>query len=504
MKLLDNLGLDTVIDKLTNLQRRESYYNITKTDTFLYNKEKGFYRINSRIGLVLIRVFGKVLKYYYDQELEKNNRRDIDDNVYNVIDRVLFSFNLYNKKLLRDYYIGTYHDIYDSLDKTNGAVNLDRLPINAKVFIGHYVADNLEDGFYMKLEPLDDYHYCLDSLEPLPTDFDINDHPYTFTCRGKQVDFKNTRYIPMIYFKFETLSKSVKIKVPLYYDLLNYYILTHDNVLRRAIINKSDKTIEINSGDTLLFNGLLGKVTTDYGIELKIIGDITNNNKQSFEEVFGDVEVQYSIGGDLTSLALYKKGRLYIEKAFTNFNHALLQVILNKLYKRDLSYTKINDQFLGIKLQNMVIPSFINLFNNSSIKFFELDIYFCSDDVDNDINAVNDSFYCLNEGMIRNCKQLQFLKVNIIIEPGYNKKGIQAEGHIINGLKAILSSTLLNPGSSESLNTKINSSEGEINFSIQDRYHIIDEDIIRSIENRIPFSIKEVLPNINEDNITKE
>lgn len=505
MKLLDNLGLNTVIDKLTYLQRRESYYNITKTDTFLYNKEKGFYNIKSRIGLVLIKTFGKVLKYYYDQELEKNNRRDIDDNVYNVFDNVLFRFNLHNRKLLRDYYIGTYHGIYDILDKINGAVNLDRLPINAKVFIGHYVADNLEDGFYMKLEPLDDYHYCLDSLEPLPTDFDINNHPYTFTCRGRQVDFINTRNIPMVYFKFESLSKSIKIKVPEYYDLLNYYIISSDNYIRRAIINESDRSIEINSSEILLFNGLISSVITDYEIILDIVGRITNTHDQSFEEDFGDVEVSYSIGGDLTSLSLYKKGKFYLSNLFKEFNHAhLLNVTLNEIYPRNLSYIKyIEDEILGIKLKRIVSPSFINLFNNSNIESFQLDIHFCNDDVDKDINAVENGFYCLQKGMIKNCKKLKTLIIRIIIESDYNKKGLIIGSSILNALKYILEYTIytISPNKSDIL---INSSEGNITYSIFDRYHVIDEDIIRSIENIIPINIKQVLPNINEDNITKE
>lgn len=504
MKLLDNLGLDTVIDKLTNLQRRESYYNITKTDTFLYNKEKGFYNINSRIGLVLIKTFGKVLKYYYDQEIEKNNHwRDIDDNVYNVIDSVLFNFNG-NKKLLRDYYLGTYHSIYDILDKTNGTVDLDRLPINAKVFIGHYVADNLEDGFYMKLEPLDDYHYCLDSLEPLPTDFDINDHPYTFTCRGKQVDFKNISEIPMVYFNFEALSKSIKIKVPLYYNLFNFYILSR-SYLRRAIINESDRSIEINTDEILLFNGLCAEVITDYDIKLDIIGRITDTHNQIFEEDFADVEVIYTIGGDLTSLALYKKGNLHIDTYFTEFNHSkYLFITINKLYVKNLSYINyIDDGPLGIKLKRIVSPSFINLFNNSNIESFQLDIHFCSDDVDKDINAVKNGFYCLQEGMIKNCKKLKTLIIRIIIESDYNKKGLVIENSILDTLKYIIEYTLyvISPNKPDIL---INSSEGNITYSIFDGYHIIDDDIIRSIENRIPFSIKEVLPNINEDNITKE
>lgn len=505
MKLLDNLGLDTVINKLTNLQRRESYYNISKTDTFLYNKEKGFYKINSRIGLVLIKVFGKVLKYYYDQELEKNNLRDIDDNVYNIIDRVLFSFNRYNKKLLRDYYIGTYHDIYDSLDKTNGAVDLDRLPINAKVFIGHYVADNLEDGFYMKLEPLDDYHYCLDSLEPLPTDFMISDHPYTFTCRGKQVDFKNTQEIPMVYFKFESLSKSIKIKVPEYYNLLNYYIVSSNNYIRRAIINESDRSIEINSSEILLFNGLICSVITDYEITLDIVGRITNTNYQSFEEDFGDVEVSYSIGGDLTSLSLYKKGSFYLSNLFKEFNHAhLLSVTLSKIYPRNLSYIKYEeDTVLGIKLNRFTKPCFVNLFNDSNIEVFQLDLYFCSDDINNNIKAVENGFYCPQEGMIKNCKKLRTLIINIIIEPDYNKKGLVIESSILNALKYIIEYTLytISPNKPDIL---INSSKGNITYSIFDRYHVIDEDIIRNIENRISNNIKQVLPNINEDNITKE
>lgn len=504
MKLLDIIGLDTVINKFTNLNRRGLYYNITTRDIFLYSKENGFYGINSSIGLVIIKTFGKILKYYYNQELEKNNATTIHDNVYNIIDNVLFNFNG-NKKLLRDYYIGTYHSIYDMLDKTNDTVDLTNLPINAKVFIGYYVADNLEDGFYMKLEPLDDYHYCLDSLEPLPTDFDINDHPYTFTCRGKQVDFINTRDIPMVYFKFESLSKSIKIKLPEYYDLLNYYIISSDNYIRRAIINESDRSIEINSSEILLFNGLCAEVITDYYIKLDIIGRITNTHNQIFEEDFADVEVIYTIGGDLTSLALYKKGNLHIDTYFTEFNHSKhLLITINKLYVKNLSYINyIDDGPLGIKLKRIVSPSFINLFNNSNIESFQLDIHFCSDDVDNNINAVENGFYCLQEGMIKNCKKLKTLIIRIIIESDYNKKGLVIESSILNTLKHVIEYTLytISPNKPDIL---INSSEGNITYSIFDMYHVIDNDIIQSIKNRIPFSIKQVLPNIEEDHITGE
>lgn len=502
MEFLDNSGLNLVVNKLATLSKRESYYNIRESDTFSYSSSKGFYNISSNIGLVIIKTFGKVLKYYYNQELEKNNLTTLEDNVYNVINTVLFNFNG-NKKLLRDYYLGTYHDIYEMIGKTKDAPDLTNLPKNAKVYIGFRFEEDFRDGFYMRLEPLDDYHYCLDSLEPLPTDIMINDHPYTFTCRGKQVDFTNTKDIPMVYFKFEALNKSVKIKVPLYYDLLNYYMLSSSNFLTRAIINESDRSIEINPGDTLLFNGLFSEVTTDYTILLKIIGNITSNNQieqQKFEEDFGDAEVTYHIGGDLTSLALYKKGYLDLPYLFKDFNHALLNVIPNRLYEGALSYIKLINDKDDIKLQKMVIPSFVNLFNNSNISFFELDLHFCGDDIKNDIDT---GFYCLTQGMIRNCKQLQFLKINIIIEPGYNKRGIQAESHIIDKLKFTIYYTLLNSESQESLNIKINSPEGNISYSILDRYHVIDEDIIQSIENRIPFSVKQVLPSIKEDNITE-